>query len=181
MEARNRISGEEAPDDLAPSGSDPVNKVAGRYAIGQELGSGGFSMTYLARDTVLDRPVAVKILRAQYAHDQTFVSRFEREARLAASVSHPNIVDVYDFGPHGETYFIAMQFVRGNDLKQKLGQQGRFAPDQAVGFIQQILGGLATIHSAGIVHRDIKPLNILCGDDGVARLTDFGIAHVAVD
>ncbi|MBA3336318.1 MAG: protein kinase, partial [Chloroflexia bacterium] len=81
----------------------------------------------------------------------------------------------------GETYFIAMQFVRGNDLKQKLGQQGRFAPDQAVGLIQQILGGLATIHRAGIVHRDIKPQNILCGDDGVARLTDFGIAHVAVD
>ncbi|MDQ3043841.1 MAG: protein kinase [Chloroflexota bacterium] len=181
MEAFKRRGGGEALDPGAPDQADPALTVAGRYALGEELGSGGFSMTYLAHDTVLDRPVAVKLLRQQYASDQTFVARFAREARLAASVSHPNIVDVYDYGPHGDTYFIAMQYVKGKDLKRLLGQQGSFAPEKAVALIQQILGGLSTIHKAGIIHRDIKPQNILIGNDGVARLTDFGIAHVAVD
>lgn len=154
--------------------------IGGRYEVIERVGEGNFAITYRARDMVLGRNVAVKVLREQYAEDDTFVSRFEREARVAASVSHPNVVDVYDFGPVGSTYYIAMQFVSGRTLKQELDAQGRMAAPAAVRIANQILHGLEAIHAAGIVHRDIKPQNVLLGQDQVARVTDFGVAHYPV-
>ncbi|MDQ3781049.1 MAG: protein kinase, partial [Chloroflexota bacterium] len=151
--------------------------VGGRYELLHRVGEGNFSITYRARDVILDRNVAVKVLREQFAADETFVSRFEREARVAASVSHPNVVDVYDFGPVGNTYYIAMQYVAGRTLKQELDARGRLPPPDAIRFATQILQGLAAIHAAGIVHRDIKPQNVLLGQDELARVTDFGVAH----
>ena len=151
--------------------------VGGRYELLHRVGEGNFSITYRARDVILDRNVAVKVLREQFAADETFVSRFEREARVAASVSHPNVVDVYDFGPVGKTYYIAMQYVAGRTLKEELDARGRIPPPDAIRFATQILQGLAAIHAAGIVHRDIKPQNVLLGQDELARVTDFGVAH----
>ncbi len=156
-------------------------QVGGRYEVIERIGEGNYAVTYRGRDTTLGRTVALKILRPQYASDSTFVSRFEREARVAASVSHPNIVDVYDYGAHNDTFFIAMQYVAGEDLKHALQAQGRFPVPEAVQVTRQILLGLSAIHSAGIIHRDIKPQNILVGRDGVVRVTDFGIAHQAVE
>lgn len=151
--------------------------VGGRYELLEPVGEGNFSVAYRAWDVVLERAVAVKMLRQQFAADPTFVARFEREARVAASVSHPNVVDVYDFGPYRDTFFIAMQFVPGPTLKQALDERGRFSPTEAVRAASQILDGLAAIHAAGIVHRDIKPQNVLLGRDDMARVTDFGVAH----
>lgn len=155
--------------------------VGGRYELAERLGEGAFSVTYRAIDAVLGRPVAVKIARAQYASDPEFVARFEREARLAASVSHPNIVDVYDYGPHEQTYFIAMQYVAGSDLRQLLDERRRLPADEAAAITRQVLAGLSAIHAVGIIHRDIKPHNVLVGLDGVARVTDFGVAYTAVE
>ena len=150
--------------------------VGGRYELAEPIGEGNFSITYRGRDTTLGRTVAIKMLRPQYAADKTFVSRFEREARVAASVSHPNIVDVYDYGEHRDTFYIVMQFVAGHDLRHELEEKGPFPPVEAVRIGRQILGGLGAIHAAGIIHRDIKPQNVLLGRDRVARVTDFGIA-----
>lgn len=156
-------------------------QVGGRYEVIERIGEGNYAVTYRGRDATLGRTVALKILRPQYASDPTFVSRFEREARVAASVSHPNIVDVYDYGAHEGTFFIAMQYVAGEDLKYALQARGRLPFAEAVQVTRQILLGLGAIHSAGIIHRDIKPQNILVGRDGVIRVTDFGIAHQAVE
>lgn len=151
--------------------------VGGRYELLDPVGEGNFSVTYQARDLTLGRTVAVKILRPQYAADPVFVSRFEREAQVAASVSHPNVVDVYDYGRYRDTFFIAMQYVPGRTLKQTIDQDGRFGVVDAVHAARQILAGLGAIHAAGIIHRDIKPQNVLIGLDGSARVTDFGVAH----
>jgi len=151
--------------------------VGGRYELLDSVGEGNFSVTYQARDLTLGRTVAVKMLRPQYAADPVFVSRFEREAQVAASVSHPNVVDVYDYGRYRDTFFIAMQYVSGRTLKQTLDQDGRFSVNDAVHAARQILAGLGAIHAAGIIHRDIKPQNVLIGLDGSARVTDFGVAH----
>lgn len=159
----------------APQPTDPP--VGGRYELLGPIGEGNFSVTYRARDITLGRIVAVKLLRAQYAADPTFVARFEREAQVAASVSHPNVVDVYDYGRHGDTFFIAMQYVPGRTLKHALDDEGRFAAERAVRVAREILAGLSAIHAAGIVHRDIKPQNVLLGQDNSARVTDFGVAH----
>ncbi len=160
-----------------PSSGPAEESVGGRYELIEPVGEGNFSVTYRARDAVLGRMVAVKLLRPQFAADPNFVSRFEREARVAASVSHPNVVDVYDFGPYGSTFYIAMQYVAGRTLKQELDAHGPFDPADAVRITSQILRGLAAIHAAGIIHRDIKPQNVLLGRDGAVRVTDFGVAH----
>ncbi len=158
----------------------PNELVAGRYELIEPAGEGNFSITYQARDLRLGRLVAVKLLRPQYAADAAFVSRFEREAQVAASISHPNVVDVYDFGAYQDTFFIAMQYVPGRTLRQEIDASGRLAVPVAVRIARQILAGLAAIHAAGIIHRDIKPQNVLLGRDGEARVTDFGVAHGAV-
>ncbi|MBA2278599.1 MAG: protein kinase [Chloroflexia bacterium] len=162
--------------------TDPLGETLGeRYRVEEEIGSGAFSITYRGRDLRLDRTVAVKVLRSNYALDATYVQRFEREARTAASVSQGNVVDVYDFGRHDDLLYIVMQYVEGEDLKHLILRDGPLPPRRSVEVARQVLAGLAAIHHAGIIHRDIKPQNVLIGSDGIARVTDFGVAHVTID
>jgi serine/threonine protein kinase len=171
---------------VQPSRSDDHHNIShilvgARYELGDRLGEGASSITFRAVDRKLGRTVAVKLLRQHYAADRQFVNRFEREARLAASVSHPNIVDVYDYGTHRDTYFIVMQYVEGSDLRQRLDQDRPLSIADAANIVGQILAGLSAIHAIGIIHRDIKPHNVLVGRDGIARLTDFGVAHTSLE
>ena len=161
---------------------DPVGEMLGdRYVVEREIGSGAFSITYRGRDERLGRTIAIKVLRPNYALDATYVQRFEREARTAASISQGNVVDVYDFGRHRDLLYIVMQYVEGEDLKHLIVRDGPLPPRQAVEISRQVLAGLAAIHHAGIIHRDIKPQNVMIGNDGIARVTDFGVAHVTID
>jgi serine/threonine-protein kinase len=151
--------------------------VGGRYALSELLGEGAFAFTYRARDIRLGREVALKVLRHVHARDATFVARFRREAVAVASISHRNVVQVFDQGPHEGTLYIAMEYIAGRTLRQvRLDSGGRLPASQAVDLIVQVLRGLDAVHRAGIIHRDIKPDNILVGEDGIARLADFGIA-----
>lgn len=148
-----------------------------RYVAERLIGEGGWAETYLGRDQLLGRAVALKLLRSQFAGDPALVDRFEREARIAAAISHPNVVAVYDFGTEGEIFFIALQYIAGSDLKRYVTERGRLPLGEAVEIASEILKGLGAIHRAGIVHRDVKPQNVLLGDDGLVRITDFGVAH----
>lgn len=148
-----------------------------RYEVERLIGEGGWAETYRGRDLLLERVVALKLLRTQFAADPALVDRFEREARIAAAVSHPNVVTVYDYGTQEGTFFIALQFIAGEDLKHHVVKRGSLPVPDATGVTREILLGLGAIHRAGIVHRDVKPQNVLIGDDGIVRITDFGIAH----
>ncbi|MGB3307755.1 MAG: protein kinase, partial [Thermomicrobiales bacterium] len=152
-----------------------------RYEIEVEIGAGAFATTYRGHDRRLDRTVAIKVLSREYAKDPSYAQRFEREAQTAASISHGNVVDVYDFGQQGDTLYIVMQYVAGEDLKHLITREGALSPDRARDIAIQILDGLDAIHRAGIIHRDIKPQNILIGTDGRARVADFGIAQIELD
>ncbi|MDQ4098917.1 MAG: protein kinase, partial [Chloroflexota bacterium] len=170
-EAQTRIAPGWYGDDAARPGGwhgmlDLRGEVLGeRYVVEQEIGSGAFSITYRGHDERLGRTVAIKVLRPNYALDPTYVQRFEREARTAASVSQGNVVDVYDFGRHRELLYIVMQYVEGEDLKHLIVREGPLAPRRAVEIARQVLAGLAAIHHAGIIHRDIKPQNVMIGND----------------
>lgn len=155
--------------------------LGSRYEVEVEIGSGAFATTYRGRDRRLDRTVAIKILSREFAKDSTYVQRFEREAQTAASISHANVVDVYDFGHEGDVLYIVMQYIAGEDLKHLITREGRLTPDRSRETALQMLNGLSAIHQAGIIHRDIKPQNILIGTDGQARVADFGIAQVELD
>jgi serine/threonine-protein kinase len=156
--------------------------IAGRYDIRAPIGDGNFSITYRAADRVLGRDVAVKILREQYAADATFSARFEHEARAAAAISHPNVIQVYDFGHERDFAYIVMQYVQGPTLKQYIRDEGPLPVDESIVFTRQILEGLAAIHDAGIIHRDIKPQNVLLTEDTrQVKLTDFGVARSATE
>jgi len=155
--------------------------LAGRYDVLEEVGSGATAITYRGRDRRLNRYVAIKIMRQDPGLDQSFVQRFEREARTAASVSHGNVVDVYDVGQEAGQLYIVMQYIDGQDLKHLIARRGALPPDRAREIARQVLAGVGAIHAAGIVHRDIKPQNVLIGRDGIARVTDFGIAQAAMD
>jgi hypothetical protein len=161
----------------APTSLPPIDEVSERYTLLERIGEGTFAITYRARDVVLDRIVALKLLRPQYAADATFLARFSREARAAAKVNHPNVVHVYDYGTRDDTPFLVLQYVPGRDLKESLVREGPRPPEEAVRFAHQILQGLEAIHREGLIHRDIKPQNILLDFDQTARVTDFGIAH----
>jgi eukaryotic-like serine/threonine-protein kinase len=149
----------------------------GRYRIVRRLGAGGMANVYMAEDEELDRPVAIKILNDRYANDELFVERFRREARSAAALSHPNIVSIYDRGEAEGTYYIAMEVIDGASLKELIRQNGRLRPAQAIAYTRQILSALRFAHKNGIVHRDIKPHNILIGAEERLKVTDFGIAR----
>lgn len=153
--------------------------IAGRYQLGERIGAGGAAVVYRARDTRLDRDVAVKLLREELASDIELLTRLQQEARLAASLNHPNVVDVYDHGTHGDTAFIVMQYVPGGNLKDRIRQQGALEPRQAIEVAEQVLSALSAAHLRGLVHRDVKPQNVLVAPDGRAMLTDFGIAQAA--
>jgi serine/threonine-protein kinase len=155
--------------------------IANRYEIRSRIGEGNFSITYRATDTVLGRDVAIKVLREQYVDHPGFAARFENEARAAALVSNPSVVPVFDFGREGKTAYIVMQYVAGPTLKDYIREEGPLTVEEAIEFTRQILDGLAAIHDAGIVHRDVKPQNVLLTETRQAKLTDFGIARMAVD
>jgi eukaryotic-like serine/threonine-protein kinase len=149
----------------------------GRYRIIRRLGSGGMANVYLAEDEELGRRVAIKVLDEKHANDDQFVERFRREAKNAASLSHPNIVSIYDRGEAEGTYYIAMEYIEGRTLKDLIVARGPLPVDKAVAYARQILGALRFAHRKGIVHRDIKPHNVLVDSDGRLKVTDFGIAR----
>ncbi len=148
-----------------------------RYRIIRRLGSGGMANVYLAEDEELGRRVAIKVLDEKHAMDEQFVERFRREAKNAASLSHPNIVSIYDRGEAEGTFYIAMEYVEGRTLKDLIVAHGPLPVDQAVSYARQILSALRFAHRKGIVHRDIKPHNVLVDGDGRLKVTDFGIAR----
>lgn len=150
-----------------------------RYRILGLVGEGGMAKVYKAEDRLLERAVAVKVLREQYASDQAFVERFRQEARSAAGLAHPNIVSVYDVGIDGNWNYIVMEYVEGPSLKDLILQGAPFTNVRAVDIGLQILSALSFAHEKGIVHRDIKPQNILISSNGTAKVTDFGIARAA--
>jgi serine/threonine protein kinase len=151
----------------------------GRYAVERMLGTGGMAVVYLARDEDLDRPVAIKVLDQRFAADEEFRERFVREARMAAGLAHPNIVSIYDAGEEDGTPFIVMECVAGTTLADEVARRKRLPPDEVVDLALQACGGLAHAHDAGLVHRDVKPQNLLLREDGVLKIADFGIARTA--
>jgi serine/threonine protein kinase len=156
------------------------NLVDNRYALLQSLGIGGMGEVYLAHDEVLGRDVALKVLRKQYAGDEAFAERFEREAMRAASLSHPNIVQVYDRGETGDgTSYITMEYVSGGTLSEQIEKRGPFEASKAVAVAAQIAGALEVAHERGVIHCDIKPHNVLVTSSGDLKVTDFGIARAA--
>ena len=148
-----------------------------RYRQMQVLGHGGMATVELAHDLELDRPVAIKRLAANLATNDEFKQRFVREARLAARLSHPNIVAVYDVGEDDGLPFIVMEYVDGETLADLLHRRGRLEPDEAVALALQACAGLETAHEAGLVHRDVKPQNLLVTPGGTVKIADFGIAR----
>ncbi len=151
----------------------------GRYQVIGKLGAGGMAIVYKALDTVLSRPVTVKVLREQFTSDEDFIKRFRREAQAVASLSHPNIVSVYDVGKDAEQEYIVMEFVDGQNLKEYIKEHAPLPVEQAVDIAKQICDALDHAHKHQIIHRDIKPHNILLTADGRAKVTDFGIARAA--
>jgi beta-lactam-binding protein with PASTA domain/tRNA A-37 threonylcarbamoyl transferase component Bud32 len=154
--------------------------VDNRYRIVGPLGAGGMAEVYLAHDDVLDRSVALKVMSGRYADDEEFVERFKREAQSAAALSHPNIVSIYDRGEAEDgTYYIAMEYLPGGTLKDRILKRGALAPRTAAAVALQIAEALRAAHAAGVVHRDIKPHNVLVTDTGDIKVGDFGIARAA--
>jgi beta-lactam-binding protein with PASTA domain/predicted Ser/Thr protein kinase len=149
--------------------------IDGRYRLLRRIGSGGMADVWLAEDPHLQRRVALKILHRRFAQDREFVERFRREAEAAAGLSHPNIVAVFDRGDIEGTYYIAMQLLEGRSLKELI--DGGLTPEQSVGLIRQVLEAAGFAHRNGVVHRDLKPQNVIVDDDGKATVTDFGIAR----
>jgi serine/threonine-protein kinase len=148
-----------------------------RYQLLERLGSGGMSDVFRARDLMLERSVAIKVLHENYSNDSGFQQRFRQEARAAANLSHPNIVTVHDFGlDHGQL-FIVMEHIPGKDLKTILRQRGRYSVEEAIPLMVQACAGIGYAHRAGLVHCDIKPHNMIVTPDGRLKVTDFGIAR----
>ncbi|MGA9284504.1 MAG: Stk1 family PASTA domain-containing Ser/Thr kinase [Solirubrobacteraceae bacterium] len=151
--------------------------IDGRYRVAARLGSGGMADVYLAQDTLLGRQVALKLLHHRFAEDQEFVERFRREASSAAGLSHPNVVAVFDRGEWDGTYYIAMEYLPGRSLKAVVREHGPLSPQDATDIIVQILLATRFAHKRGIIHRDIKPHNVILDEEGRAKVTDFGIAR----
>ena len=154
--------------------------LGGRYRLTERIAGGGMGEVWQAQDDVLGRGVAVKILRREYADDSTFLERFRAEARHTAGLSHPNIAAVYDFGEgreEGGSPYLVMEHVPGEPLSALVSREGRLAPDRTLDIIGHAALGLQAAHDAGVIHRDVKPGNILVTPDGVVKITDFGIAR----
>ena len=151
-------------------------KINDRYQIIKSIGEGGMANVYLAYDTILDRDVAVKVLRGDLSNDEKFVRRFQREALNSSSLSHPNIVEVYDVGDDNGQYFIVMEYIEGKNLKTLLKKRGKLTVSEVIDIMSQIADGLSVAHDSYIIHRDIKPQNIMILENGLVKITDFGIA-----
>ena len=151
-------------------------KINDRYQIIKSIGEGGMANVYLAYDTILDRDVAVKVLRGDLSNDEKFVRRFQREALNASSLSHPNIVEVYDVGDDNGQYYIVMEYIEGKNLKDLIKKRGKLTVSEVVDIMSQIADGLSVAHDSYIIHRDIKPQNIMILENGLVKITDFGIA-----
>src|ERR1700733_14234532 len=149
----------------------------GRYAVTARIAHGGMATVYLATDTRLDREVALKVMHAELARDDDFVRRFIGEAKSVARLSHQNVVAVYDQGADGPFLYLAMEYVPGRTLKEMLRDSGRLPPAVALEIMTGVLGGLAAAHASGIVHRDVKPENVLLTADGRVKVADFGLAR----
>jgi len=155
--------------------------IEGRYQVITRIASGGMGEVYRAHDAVLARDVALKVLHPQLAGDRGFVDRFRREARAAAILNHPNVVGVYDWGSTDGTYFMVMEYVQGTNLRTVLGEYARLEPGQVAEICLQVLAALDHAHGHGIVHRDVKPENILIARDGTVKVADFGLARAYAD
>ncbi len=149
----------------------------GRYALLRHVARGGMADVYAARDALLDRQVALKVLFSEYAEDQNFVERFRREAQAAANLNHPNIVGIYDWGQEQGIYYIVMEYVKGRSMAEVLRSTGPLNPDRAAEITAEVADALGAAHGAGLVHRDVKLGNILVSDDGIVKVADFGIAR----
>lgn len=155
-----------------------MSKIFGeRYEVLERIGAGGMAIVYKAKDLLLNRVVTIKVLREQFVSDEDFIRRFRREAQSAASLSHPNIVSVYDVGKEGDTEYIVMEYVEGRNLKEIIREYAPLSTDQSINLGRQITEAIQNAHEHHIIHRDIKPHNILVTADGHAKVTDFGIAR----
>jgi serine/threonine-protein kinase len=148
-----------------------------RYQLFRQIGKGGMALVYEGRDLMLERTVAVKLLRSDFSRDTAFQDRFRQEARAAANLSHPGIVTVYDFGIDPQGIFIVMEFVPGKDLKTRIHEAGSFSPEEGIPLMIQACAALGYAHRSGIVHCDVKPHNMLVTNDARLKITDFGIAR----
>lgn len=151
-------------------------KINDRYEILKSIGEGGMANVYLANDTILDRKVAVKVLRGDLSSDDKFIRRFQREALSVSNLSHPNIVEVYDVGEEDGNYYIVMEYIEGKTLKQLLKKRETLTLPEVIDIMTQLTDGLTHAHESYIIHRDIKPQNIMILDNGMVKITDFGIA-----
>src|SRR5690625_287278 len=147
-----------------------------RYQIKATIGGGGMANVYLAKDIILEREVAIKVLRLEYANDEEFIARFDREAQSATSLSHPNIVNIYDVGEEDHILYMVMEYVEGMTLKEYIQRNGPIEVQEALDIMKQVTIAIAHAHANDIVHRDIKPQNILIDTYGQVKVTDFGIA-----
>ncbi|HVM02866.1 MAG TPA: protein kinase, partial [Acidimicrobiales bacterium] len=157
----------------------PAQVYSDRYEILRQVARGGMAEVYLARDQLLDRRVALKVLFPELSVDRSFVERFRREAQSAANLSHPNIVSVYDWGEEDDTYFIVMEYIDGRPLSALLRAQGPLLADRAASIGADVAAALAFAHRNGVVHRDVKPGNVLLDANDHVKVTDFGIARAA--
>lgn len=153
-----------------------MEQIANRYEILSLIGQGGMADVYKAKDTILNRIVAIKVLRDKLSQDAMALVRFQREASAASRLSHPNVVDIYDVGEYEGMHYIVMEFVRGRTLKELIAQRGALDVDEAIGIMKQLVSAINNAHENNIIHRDIKPQNVLVKDDGTIKITDFGIA-----
>jgi eukaryotic-like serine/threonine-protein kinase len=160
-----------------PSSSMIGTVLSGRYRLEAKLGSGGMSTVYLARDETLDRPVAVKVMHREMSEQEDQLQRFRQEARAVAKLSHPNVVSVIDAGEDGGYPYIVFEYVKGETLKQRIGRIGALDTQDAIAYAIEVARGLSVAHSRSMVHRDIKPQNVLIDEEGRAKLTDFGISR----
>ena len=150
--------------------------IDNRYKIIKTIGEGGMANVYLAYDTILEREVAVKILRGDLSDDEKFIRRFQREANSASSLRHPNVVEMYDVGEDDGKYFIVMEYVAGKTLKGLIKKRGPLNLSESIDIMLQLTSGIACAHQSYIIHRDIKPQNVMILEDGRVKITDFGIA-----
>lgn len=153
-----------------------IKEIANRYQILSLIGQGGMADVYRAKDKILDRVVAIKVLRSKLSEDPMVLVRFQREASAASRLSHPNVVDIYDVGEYEGMHYIVMEYIRGRTLKQLIMQRGALNFKEALDIMKQLVSAVVAAHQKNIIHRDIKPQNVLIKDDGTIKITDFGIA-----